>query len=94
MFNGSRFFNLARKWKKEDNGKVYTSMHLRILQEVMDHYFGCIAGYCNSQLLEINTTDYPAISIALVLDEVGYYNYSIELNHKIGKTLVTLRNTL
>lgn len=91
MFNGSRFFNLARKWKEQDG---VDTTHLRILQAVMNHYFGCIAGDCNSQLLEINTTDYPVISIALVLDAVGYYNYSIERNHKIGKTLVTLRNTL
>lgn len=90
MFNGSRFFNLARKWKEDD----YTPMHFHILQAVMDHYFGCIAGDCNSQLLEINTTDYPVISIAFVLDSVGYSHYSIERNHEIGKTLVILRSTL
>ena len=94
MFNGSRFFNLARKWKKEDNGNVYTSMHLRILQEVMDHYFGCIAGYCEKQLLEIVSAFYPVDEISFVLDAVGYHNYTIQRFEEVGKTLVYLRNTL
>lgn len=94
MFNGSRFFNLARKWKKEEREDIYT-MHFRILQDVMDHYFGCIAGYSNytNKNLTINSL-YPVADIAFVLDAVGYRNYSIQRFEKIGKTLVTLRNTL
>lgn len=93
MFNGSRFFNLARKWKEEETEDIYTA-HFRILQSVMDHYFGCIAGYCKKQLLEIDGSFYSIDDISFVLDEVGYYNYSIHRFEKIGKTLVFLRNTL
>ncbi len=90
MFNGSRFFNLARKWKEQD----MSPMHFKILQAVMDHYFGCITGYCKKELLEIDNASYPVIAIAFVLDSVGYSNYSIERFEEIGKTLVYLRNTL
>lgn len=93
MFNGSRFFNLARKWKAEDSEDIYP-MHFHILQAVMDHYFGCITGDCNNRLLEINAAFYPVTEIAWVLDAVGYHNYSIQRFEEIGKTLVTLRNTL
>lgn len=98
MFNGSRFFNLARKWKKEnEEGKwiKYLPMHFFILQAIMDHYFGCIAGYRNydKHLLEFDSL-YPTTEVAFVLNSVGYYNYSIEKFEKIGKTSVTLRNTL
>lgn len=93
MFNGSRFFNLARKWKKQEGEDIYT-MHFRILQAVMDHYFGCIAGYCEKQLLEIDSAFYPVDEISFVLDAVGYHNYTIQRFEEVGKTLVYLRNTL
>lgn len=89
MFNGSRFFNLARKWKEE--GKDIT--YFFILQDVMDHYFGSIAGYNESYELVIKG-HYPIADISFVLDAVGYSNYSIEPDAIIGKTVVTLRNTL
>lgn len=95
MFNGSRFFNLARKWKnEEEEGKDICPMHFHILQATMDHYFGCIAGDCKKQLLEIDSAFYPVDEISFVLDAVGYHNYTIQRFEEVGKTLVYLRNTL
>ena len=72
MFNGSRFFNLARKWKEEDKDSIY----FFILQDIMDHYFGSIAGYQQPHMLVIKKVDSIA-DISFVLDAVGYSNYSI-----------------
>ncbi len=93
MFNGSRFFNLARKWQDDD---TILPLHFKILQAVMDHYFGCIAGYngYSKRILEIDSAFYSVIDISFVLDAVGYYNYSIERFEGVNKTMVTLRNTL
>lgn len=88
MFNGSRFFHLLRKWKAEGE-----DTYIRILQDVMDHYFGSIAGYKEEKQLEIQGYYFSA-DIAYVLDRVGYSNYSIGPCSDLGLTLVTLRNTL
>lgn len=89
MFNGSRFFHLARKWKEEGKDASY----FYILQDVMDHYFGSIAGYHKSYNLVIKEM-YPATTIAFVLDAVGYHDYTIDSKSLIGKVRVILRNTL
>lgn len=89
MFNGSRFFHLARKWKKEGKDASY----FFILQDVMDHYFGSIAGYHKSYNLVIKGS-YPIATIAFVLDSVGYHNYTIDTGSLTGKVRVTLRNSL
>lgn len=89
MFNGSRFFYLARKWKKEDKNSIYFC----ILQDVMDHYLGTIAGYHKQHKLIIKGTYYKA-DISFVLDAVGYYDYNIEGPNIDGNTMVTLRNQL
>lgn len=92
MFNGSQFFNLARKWSQSDNDTIYHA-HFTILQSVMDHYFGCITGDCNRRLLEINGL-YSDADISFVLDSLGYANYSILRFEDIGKIMVILRNNL
>lgn len=90
MFNGSRFFNLARKWKKEGKDSSY----FFILEAVMTHYFGSIAGYRNKHKLVIDG-NYPHAEISFVLDSVGYSNYSIfKDNPVVGKTTVILLNSL
>lgn len=89
MFNGSRFFNLARKWKKEEKKSDY----FFILQDVMDHYFGSIAGYHKPHKLAIKGA-YSIADISFVLDAIGYSNYSIEEPNLAGNTIVTLRNQL
>lgn len=90
MFNGSRFFNLARKWKAEGKDSTY----FFILEAVMTHYFGSIAGYRNKHKLVIDG-EYPHTDIAFVLDSVGYYNYSIFKGNPVaGKTTVILVNFL
>lgn len=93
MFNGSRFFDLARKWQNDDN---ILPLHFKILQCAMNHYFGCIAGYKNysKRLLEIDSAVYSINDISFVLDAVGYHNYSIQRFKEINKTQVILRNTL
>lgn len=93
MFNGSRFFNLARKWQDDEN---ILPLHFKILQAAMDHYFGCIAGYKNysKRLLEIDSAVYSVIDIEFVLDSVGYRNYSIQRFKEVNKTQVILRNSL
>ena len=88
MFNGSRFFHLLRKWEAEGQ-----DTYIRILREVMDHYFDSIAGYQKGNMLKIEGYFY-ANSIAYVLDCVGYHSYSIEICSDQGKAFVTLRNTL
>ena len=90
MFNGSRFFNLARKWKKEGKDSTY----FFILEAVMTHYFGSIAGYRNKSQLVINGA-YSYDEIDFILSSVGYYNYSILPNDPVvGKTTVIFRNSL
>lgn len=89
MFDGSRFFNLARKWKKEDKDPIY----FFILQDVMDHYLGSIVGYHEPHKLVIKGA-YSKAKISFVLDAIGYYNYSIEGTNLAGNTIVTLRNQL
>lgn len=89
MFNGSRFFSLARKWKKEGRNPTY----FFILKDVMDHYFGSLVSDSDSYELIINGK-YPVADISSVLDAVGYRNYSIELGSIVGKTVVKLQNTL
>lgn len=89
MFNGSRFFNLARKWERENRPANY----FLILQDVMDHYFGSIAGYHKPHRLCIKG-EYSKVDIAFVLDAVGYFDYTIEGPNIAGNTIVTLRNSL
>ena len=84
MFNGSRFFNLARKWREENKDPLY----FRILQDVMNHYFGSIIGY-QSNVLIIKGAQFIT-DISFVLDAVGYYNYSIEGTNLAGDTIVIL----
>lgn len=86
MFNGSRFFNLLRKWKAEDKDN-----YILILHDVMDHYFGSIAGYKKGRL-KIEG-GFSATDIAYVLDCVGYHGYSIDASEP-GVAYVILRNTL
>lgn len=90
MFNGSRFFHLARKWKEEGKDLSY----FFILQKVMDHYFGSIAGYNKSYELIIDNPYCSIPTIAFVLDSVGYHDYSIETETLVGKVRVILRNPL
>jgi hypothetical protein len=89
MFNERRFFNLAREWKKEGKDIVY----FFILQEIMDHYFGFIAGYESGYRLAIKGK-YTIADIVFVLDAIGYFNYSIEGSTIAGDTTVILRNQL
>ena len=90
MFNGSRFFHLARKWKETDDDTIYPA-HFSILQAVMDHYFGCITGNCTKRLLEIDGL-YSTADISFVLDSVGYHNYTIQRFENIGKKIDFLLN--
>lgn len=88
MFNGSRFFNLLRKWE-EDDKKDYIS----ILRIVMNHYFDSIAGCVQANKLKIE--GYFRLSdIVVVLDSVGYHCYTIDTSSEAGVAYVTLRNTL
>ncbi len=90
MFNGSRFFYLARKWKKEGKNSKY----FFILQDVMDHYFGSIAGYNKPYRLAIKGS-YCTTDIAFVLDAVGYSNYNIEPEaNSAGNRIVSLGKEL
>lgn len=89
MFNGSRFFNLARKWKEKNKDLTY----FFILQDVMDHYLGAIAGYYEKYKLVIKG-GYTKTDISFVLDAVGYSNYTIEGPNIAGNTIVILRNQL
>ena len=90
MFNVSRFFNLAKKWKKEGKDSTY----FFILEAVMTHYFGSIAGYQNKKRLVIDGV-YLYDDIAFVLDSVGYLFDDILPNNPIlGKTTVILLNSL
>lgn len=87
MFNGSRFFNLLRKWKDEDKND-----YILILHDVMDDYFGRVAGYKKGKL---KIEGYFGVDdISHVLDCVGYHNYSIDRLSEPGVTYVTLRNDL
>lgn len=87
MFNGSRFFNLLRKWKNEDKNDC-----ILILHAVVDHYFGTIAGYTTGPL---KIEGYFSVTdIDYVLDSVGYSNYSLDRMSEPGVTYVTLRNSL
>lgn len=87
MFNGSRFFNLLRKWK----GDPSKCTQIYILQDVMNHYFDSLAGHTNSNTIRLSK-EYFTIDIAIVLDAVGYFNYSIGSDKK--NKIVTLRNNL
>lgn len=86
MFNGSRFFNLLRKWKDEDKKN-----YILILHDVMDDYFDRVAGYKKDKL-EIKGY-FPTSDIMYVLDSVGYHNYTIDRS-EAEVIYVTLRNTL
>ena len=89
MFNGSRFFYLARKWKKENKDSNY----LFILQDVMNHYFGSIVGERKPYELSIKG-EYSIADISFVLDDIGYSDYSIENPDLAGNRIVILRKKL
>lgn len=89
MFNGSRFFNLAKKWKKVD----MPPREFLILKDVMNHYYDLLTGAADSSELIIHRGAFMGeFAIKNVLDSVGYKNYSI--NYKHGDAIVTLRNSL
>ncbi len=88
MFNGSRFFNLAKKWTEEEKDPSI----LHILQHVMNHYFSCIVGTANKEKLIINGY-YTVDKVSFVLDAVGYHNYSMQYTED-AKIIIVLRNTL
>ena len=89
MFNGSRFFNLAKKWKEAD----MTPKQFLILKDVMNHYYDSLTGATDSSELIIHRGAYFGdVSIKYVLDSVGYKNYSISYRH--GNAIVKLSNSL
>lgn len=89
MFNGSRFFNLAKKWKEAG----MTPKQFLILKDVMNHYYDSLTGATNSSELTIyRGACFGEVAIKYVLDSVGYKNYSI--SYRYGDAIVTLRNSL
>ena len=90
MFSGSRFFNLAKKWKELGE----TPTQFLILKDVMNHYYDTLTGATDdSAELIIHRGDYMSEhAIKNVLDSVGYKNYSIRYKH--GDAIVTLRNSI
>ena len=90
MFNESRFFDLARKWKNEGKNSIYFS----ILESVIINYFNSIVGSSSKHKLIIDGL-YQFEDIKFVLDSVGYRSYSILQNEDVlGKTTVLIYGSL
>lgn len=89
MFDGNLFFDLAKKWKEDNEDTT----RLLILKEVMGHYFDTIANFTTQSEL-ILKGKYSKEDIRFVLDAVGYKDYLIEDRNAFGNTVVILRNKL
>ena len=89
MFSGSRFFNLAKKWKEFH----VVPRDLLILKDVMNHYYDSLIGFADSSELIIHRGGCMSeSSIKNVLESVGYKKYSIK--YRNGDAIITLTNSL
>lgn len=89
MFDGNLFFDLAKKWKENNEDTT----RLLILKEVMGHYFDTIVNFSIQSEL-ILKGKYSKEDIIFVLCAVGYKDYLIEDRNAFGNTVVILRNQL
>ena len=89
MFDGNLFFDLAKKWKEDNEDTA----RLLILKDVMGHYFDTIVNFTTQSELILKGR-YSKEDIRFVLDAVGYKDYLIEDRNAFGNTVVILRNQL